>query len=524
MRFAISSGHALYCRGARGSPVPPQLDEVDQARRVVDRVVEIMNTVNVVAVKFHDNTSRDQSTNLNTIVAWHNKQARDYDVSVHFNAYNGKAHGTEVWYYSQAKLAGKVSAAMAKAGGFTDRGEKYSNGLFFLMNCHKPAVLLEVCFCDNTADSNKFTSKFEKICQAIASSLSGVAVGEPPVETPPEQGWPDDPLSIPVESRPVVGKGDEGNDVRDLQKLLNKTELAPGLVEDGDFGNLTDTAARNYQASRGLDVDGIAGQQTWGALYENKPPMPMPVGIFTSEQQHAIMQIAHDSSIADYKWHDRGIAPPGYMQGMALAFAANYVELQRNHPAAIDMAKARTSSDKDALNIYRSEFDNLGMSNEQSGPDALRHLYALMLGHGMRESSGRHCEGRDQSASNTSSETAEAGLFQTSYNAHSASSPEFDNLMSEFSSNQSNCYLSAFAEGVSCSMAEWENYGSGDGFHFQKLCKECPSFAAETAALTLRNLANHYGPIVRQETELKKDADVMLQAVQDYVDSITLTA
>jgi hypothetical protein len=43
-----------------------------------------------------------------------------------------------------------------------------------------------------------------------------------------------------------------------------------------------------------------------------------------------------------------------------------------------------------------------------------------MLGHGMRESSGRHCEGRDLSADNVQSDTAEAGLFQTSYNAHSA--------------------------------------------------------------------------------------------------------
>jgi hypothetical protein len=225
------------------------------------------------------------------------------------------------------------------------------------------------------------------------------------------------------------------------------------------------------------------------------------------------------SRIAEYEWQDRGVAPVGYTQGMALAFAQTYRKLLADHPAAIQMAKARTDSDKDALNVYRSQFDALGMSNETSGPDTLRHLYALMLGHGMRESSGRHCEGRDMSADNVSSDTAEAGLFQTSYNASGASNPEFDNLMPEYGdpANEPTCYFLAFAEGVECSSQDWDCYGSGDGYRFQELCKDCPPSACETAALTLRHLANHYGPIIRKEVELKKDADAMLQQVQNYL-------
>jgi hypothetical protein len=44
-----------------------------------------------------------------------------------------------------------------------------------------------------------------------------------------------------------------------------------------------------------------------------------------------------------------------------------------------------------------------------------------MMGLGMRESSGQHCEGRDMSADNVSSDTAEAGLFQMSWNASGCS-------------------------------------------------------------------------------------------------------
>jgi uncharacterized protein (TIGR02594 family) len=334
--------------------------------------------------------------------------------------------------------------------------------------------------------------------------------------------WPTaagDVPQIPVEDRPTLERGDAGPDVIDLQTMLPRFPVSD---IDGDFGPQTEQAVINYQRSRGLGVDGVVGQETWQALYDNKAPLPPPApppGALTTAQQTAIKKIANTSWIASYEWEDRGTAPKGYTQGMALSFAQTYKKLQADHPAAVMMAKARTNSDKDALNVYRAEFDDLGMSNERSGADTLRHLYALMLGQGMRESSGEHCCGRDQSAENYDADTCEAGAFQTSYNASNASDPEFDNLMDEYARGASPGYLDAWSEGVSCSSDDWENYGSGRGAEFQKLCKEMPAFSAESCGLTLRNLCNHYGPINRKETELRAEADEMFQAVQEYMDT-----
>jgi N-acetylmuramoyl-L-alanine amidase len=173
----------LHIRGASGSPVPPQLDEVDEARRVVDRVATWLG-----CPKFHDNISTNQSSNLNAIVNWHNNQTRDLDVSVHFNAYDGNAHGTEVLYVSSAglEIATPCCNAICAAGDFTNRGAKKRTDLAFLNGTNEPAILIETCFCDNTADSNKYNVQFEAICRAIAEEISGQEFSEQPPEQPPE--------------------------------------------------------------------------------------------------------------------------------------------------------------------------------------------------------------------------------------------------------------------------------------------------------------------------------------------------
>ncbi len=64
---------------------------------------------------------------------------------------------------------------------------------------------------------------------------------------------------------PVLRDGSQGPEVRRLQGLLNRVANA-GLAEDGIFGPRTESAVRQFQASRRLEVDGIVGPKTWAAL------------------------------------------------------------------------------------------------------------------------------------------------------------------------------------------------------------------------------------------------------------------
>ena len=168
-RIVISSGHGKYVRGASGI-----LDEVNEARKVVERVAEELRGRNVAVVTYHDDVSKTQSENLNRIVDYHNAQARDLDISVHFNAYveTDKPMGTEVLYVTQSGLAAKVSAAIADCG-FINRGPKKRTDLFFLNNTEMPAILIEVSFVDSVADAEIYGTQFGEICDAIAGVLGG---------------------------------------------------------------------------------------------------------------------------------------------------------------------------------------------------------------------------------------------------------------------------------------------------------------------------------------------------------------
>lgn len=247
--------------------------------------------------------------------------------------------------------------------------------------------------------------------------------------------------------------------------------------------------------------------------------MAMMIDPFTEGQINEIATIAADSAIYDYNWGGRGNAPIGYTEGMALTWAQCYIKWKKGDSAMLLCAEANSgNADKDALSWYRGFFDDAGMSNQVAGADTLRHLFVLMLGLGMRESSGEHCCGRDQSASNTTSDTCEAGMFQTSWNIRSCSG-EIPPLLEIWSpGKQPQCYMNIYAKEVSCSQSDWSSYGSGDGKLYQDMSKSCPPFHAEVTAIGLRKLRQHWGPINRYEVEVRPEADEMFAQVQAYVD------
>jgi hypothetical protein len=317
-------------------------------------------------------------------------------------------------------------------------------------------------------------------------------------------------------SRPKLKLGDSGPAVIDLQHLL-------GIGADGVFGSETEQAVRAFQASRNLVVDGIVGSHTWGALTAS-PGMVAEAGQVRGLSPATIEQIvklAADSDLARFKWGDRGIAPRGYIKGMAVTFGQVYAKWLAGDSAARLMAAMNSRNDDvDALSWFDSKFRAAGMDNAAAGAATLRHLFVLLIGLGMRASGGRYSEGRDTSVDNATADTATAGLFQMSWNARVAS-PELPRLFAAYSAKLDG-FVSIFQEGVTPKESDRENVGTGEGVAFQRLCKSCPAFAVEAAGVGLRVIRKHWGPINRHEVDIRQEADSLLQQVQRVIDSTAI--
>jgi TIR domain len=253
----------------------------------------------------------------------------------------------------------------------------------------------------------------------------------------------------------------------------------------------------------------------------NKPPATTsigePIAVIQGGPIAAIKAIAAQSTAAAYIWKESGKAPSGYIKGMALVYARVYRKFVAGNASALDMAKANSGdADRDALAYYGDIFAAAGMSNSASGADTLRHLFVLIIGLGMRESRGRYCQGRDLASANTTASTADAGLFGTSYNIKGAS-PVITDVFISYAMCPSG-FEDVFKEGLECSATDFKAVGSGEGEAFQWLSKECPAFAAEVAAVGLRHVRKHWGPINRREVQVVPECDRMLSQVQAFVD------
>ena len=318
---------------------------------------------------------------------------------------------------------------------------------------------------------------------------------------------------MPPKQTSSKGKLEVTVDGLNVRKSASLTAAIVGSLNQGDIVDWLDSSPDNnwYRVTKA----NLTGWSSHRFLVPSIPAAP-------SQPYDEIIEIAAGSALAGYRWKNRGVAPRGYIKGMALVYARVYCKLKAGDPAATEMAKTNTgNASKDALAWYAQIFQSAGMSNEAAGVNTLRHVFVLLIGLGMRESSGRYCEGRDRSASNTGANTAEAGMFQVSFDARSAS-PLLPKLFQQYMGNRSSGFVDVFKEGVTCTPKDLENFGTGDGRDFQQLCKECPAFAAEFAAVALRNIRKHWGPIINKAAEVRSEANLMLTQVEHAVDTSNL--
>lgn len=176
MIFNIHGGHNRIVPGASGC-----FSEVEEDRKVKDLVISKLRALGHTAYDCTDESGTTQNANLANIVAKCNAHKVDFDVSIHFNAFNGSAHGTEAYTLDNLGSAFRTATSIVNSIaelGFRNRGTKVNTNFYVLRKTVAPAILVECCFCDSAEDAGKYNA--ESMANAIVKGLTGQTVNANP--------------------------------------------------------------------------------------------------------------------------------------------------------------------------------------------------------------------------------------------------------------------------------------------------------------------------------------------------------
>ena len=175
MKIGLRGGHSKRAQGAVGI-----VNEYEQMQKFYNHVSKLLSEYGHTVVDCNSNGTTS-SEELKEGVTKANNADVDLFISLHMNAYDGIANGTECIVYSESSksysYAKRICENFASLG-FKNRGVKI-NLLYEMKNIKAPNIILEICFCDSNTDIdiyNKYSWEqlAHKLCNAIDSNISSV--------------------------------------------------------------------------------------------------------------------------------------------------------------------------------------------------------------------------------------------------------------------------------------------------------------------------------------------------------------
>ncbi|MCI5707876.1 N-acetylmuramoyl-L-alanine amidase family protein [Veillonella caviae] len=115
-----------------------------------------------------------QDDDLGYVCEQSNEWGADVFVSLHCNAFNTQAKGTETLYksFNGQRLANDIQSQIIRSIQTTDRGVKKRDNLWVLNGTDAVAVLVEMAFIDNEYDHSLLMDDLDTIVRAIARGVT----------------------------------------------------------------------------------------------------------------------------------------------------------------------------------------------------------------------------------------------------------------------------------------------------------------------------------------------------------------
>lgn len=178
MVIGIDMGHSLSGAGTGAVGI---YKEVDKNREVGKRLIAMLQEKGHTVVNCTVDSASSINSQLQGIAKKANAQKLDVFVSLHLNSYNGSAYGVETYTYTSTSsstkaIAQRIQDKLVAQVGWYNRGVKTAN-FHVLRETVAPAILVELGFCDNKGDMDKWDA--DKIAKALFEGITNTAYVAP---------------------------------------------------------------------------------------------------------------------------------------------------------------------------------------------------------------------------------------------------------------------------------------------------------------------------------------------------------
>ncbi len=185
MKIFLDPGHNYSGSdtGASGYGLREEIVTFDIAVYLRNLLINAGHEVKMSRNSVTDNVGNGTVTSsLNERARMSNDWGADLFISIHCNAFDKTARGTETLVYSlnskAATTAAKVQQSIVDKLGTTDRGVKARSELVVLKNTSAPALLIETAFVDNENDAWLLKTRQEDFAKAIFEGITNTKAKE----------------------------------------------------------------------------------------------------------------------------------------------------------------------------------------------------------------------------------------------------------------------------------------------------------------------------------------------------------
>jgi peptidoglycan hydrolase-like protein with peptidoglycan-binding domain/rare lipoprotein A (peptidoglycan hydrolase) len=164
----------------------------------------------------------------------------------------------------------------------------------------------------------------------------------------------------------VCGKGDEGQNVKDIQQALNVNGAQ--IAVDGKYGAQTIQAVKDYQSANGLPVDGNVGPKTLASLNENLARISAPQPVSPSAPQNLDIASAQPAPATPPQIPEVGGANDPFAAWRSGAPPVMAADTNPNDPFSRTPLPQNANNENGQLQNNQGETNNVAPKGEQTAP------------------------------------------------------------------------------------------------------------------------------------------------------------